>query len=290
MIRRVGCSLLAVALGLSASASAAPYQHGAAGGGAHVAVGYFGIDVRDVSDDQLSVLKLRDARGAEIIRVDHDGPAGKMGLREHDVVTQMNGSAVDNEESIRRMLRETPPGRTVALVISRDGQQIALTAQMADRNEVERRAWEEHLAMATAGPQPPTAGDLAANAPTPSAPLATSVPASRSTYSKVIDTLLMTPSYTGVTLEKIGPQLAQFFGAPRGSGLLVKSVDNNSPAAMAGMKAGDVVVRADAKALVSTTDWTKVIRVAKGKPVAVVILRDHQEKTVNLLPDAKKHS
>ncbi len=83
--------------------------------------GYLGIDVRDVNDDELSALKLKDTHGAEIIRVDHDGPAGKMGLREHDVVVQMNGAAIDGEEQIRRMLREIGPGQTVTLMISREG-------------------------------------------------------------------------------------------------------------------------------------------------------------------------
>ena len=53
--------------------------------------------------------------------MDHDGPAGKMGLREHDVVVQMNGAAVTGEEVLRRMLRDTAPGRTVTLLLSRDG-------------------------------------------------------------------------------------------------------------------------------------------------------------------------
>jgi serine protease Do len=290
MRKQISFGLLALALGLIPAAHAATYQHG--GIVSHGGVGYLGIDVRDVSDDQVQTLKLKDARGAEIIRVDHDGPAGKMGLREHDVVMQMNGLAIDGEESIRRMLRETAPGHTVALVISRDGQQITLTAQMADRTEVERMAWEQHLAMPAApSTQAPLTTMPSDDPATPPNPQLTASPAAPAKYSKgFLGTLLMTPSYTGVTLERIGPQLAQFFGVARGSGLLVKSVENNSPAAMAGIRAGDVVERADARIVVTMTDWTKAIRVAKGRPVSVVILRDHQERTLSLMPDAKKHS
>ena len=53
--------------------------------------GYIGIEMRDVSEDQLGELKLKDARGAEITNLDHDGPACKAGMRMHDVIVQMNG-------------------------------------------------------------------------------------------------------------------------------------------------------------------------------------------------------
>ncbi len=260
----------------------------------HGTQSYLGVDVRDVTEDQVAALKLKEARGAEIIRVDHDGPAGKMGLREHDVVVQMNGTSIEGEEQIRRMLRETPPGKAIVLVISRDGQQTTMTAQMADRNEVERQAWEQHLTQPAfqpaAPPQAPATG-----LPSDDGSIAQSAggtgPAPASRYSKsFLGTLLMTPSYTGIMLERMTPQLATFFGAPAGSGLLVRSVEDNSPAAMAGLKAGDVVVRANSRNVATTTDWAKTIREAKGRPVSVVVMRDRVEKTFTLTPDGKKRS
>ena len=107
--------------------------------------GYLGVDVRDVTEDQLAALKLKEARGAEIVLVDHDAPAGKAGLREHDVILRVNGQAIVGEEQLRRMLRESPPGTTIVLLVSRDGQQMSVTTQTANREEVERQAWEQHL-------------------------------------------------------------------------------------------------------------------------------------------------
>ncbi len=257
-------------------------------GGMRGSPSYLGIDLKDVTDDEVATLKLKDTRGAEITRVDHDGPAGKMGLREHDVVVQMNGVVIEHEEQIRRMLWNTPPGRTVVLVICRDGQQMTKTAEMADRSQVERQAWEQHLG--AAGPQAPVMalpGDeaAAAGSSAPSGP----VPTTR--YSKTfLGLALSTPTYTGVRLERIGPQLSSFFGVPTGTGLLVRNVETNSPAAMAGIRAGDVVVRADTKTVGSMGDWAKAIHEAKGRPVTVVLLRDRQEKTVVLTADSKKRS
>ncbi len=244
--------------------------------------GYIGIDVRDISDDQVAPLKLHDSRGAEIVKVDHDGPAGKIGLREHDVVLQMNGVSIETEEQIRHMLKDTPPGKTVVLVISREGQQQTLTTQMADKTELERKAWEEHFGSPSAPAAALPAGDSALPASGP-------VPASR--YSKgFLGTLLTSPTYTGAMLEMMGPQMAQFFGVQDGSGLLVRKIDANSPASMAGLRLGDYVVRANARPVRSVGDWTKAVRDAKGRPIAVVIMRDKQERTLTLTPDIKRRS
>jgi len=288
MKRRVCYGMLMLALSLisTAFAYASAPQHGTAG---RVVPGYLGIDVRDISDEEATTLKLKDSRGAEIIRIDHDGPAGKMGLHERDVILQLNGLLIDGEEQIRRLLREISAGKPVALVVSRDGRQLKLATVMANRTEVERQAWEQHLvappaqAPATGLPSEDSANQGGQNVSVGSAP--------KSAYSKgFLGTILLTPAYTGVTLERIGPQLSQFFGVPRGTGLLVQGVDANSPAAVAGVRAGDIVLRADSKTVSSQADWTKIIRDAKGRPVTVVVLRDHKETVLTVTPDAKKRS
>ena len=291
----------AVSLTLQVGAYAAllsepgPWQRGTVSRGT-ASQSYLGVDVRDVTEDQIAVLKLKEARGAEIIRVDHDGPAGKMGLREHDVVMQMNGTTIEGQEQIRRMMHETPPGRAVVLLISRDGQQMTVTAQMADRNEVERIAWEQHITpsivLPVGGPQAPATGLPGEDEAVATGQGGVSSPVPTSRYSKgFMGTLLMTtPTYTGVMLERMSSQLATFFGAPVGSGLLVRSVAENSPAAIAGLKAGDVVVRANSRIVGTVTEWAKAIHEAKGRPMAVVVMRDRVEKTFSLTPDGKKRS
>jgi serine protease Do len=253
-------------------------------------VSYLGIDVRDISDDQLATLKLKDTRGAEIIRVDHDGPAGKMGLREHDVVLQMNGIVIEGEEQLRKLMHDCPPGKMVILAITRDGQPMTVSAPMADRNEIERLAWEQHVGAAgVPGPQAPAfALPSQEDAAAPEAPIG---PAPNAHYGKsFLGTLLTSPTYTGAMLEIMGPQLSQFFGVAGGNGLLVRSVADNSPASMAGLRAGDVVLKANARPMASVNQWMKLIREAKGKPVTVVVLRDRQEKTLLLTPDLKHKS
>src|SRR6476660_2932629 len=101
---------------------------------------YLGVAIRDVTTDRLAALKLKEERGVEITMVDADAPAGKAGLKEHDVILDFNGTAVESEEQLRRLIREVPPGRTVALGISRDGSPMKINVQLADHSKVVAQA------------------------------------------------------------------------------------------------------------------------------------------------------
>lgn len=263
--------------------------------------GYLGVDIRDVAEEQMSALKLKEPRGAEILRVDHDGPAGKAGLREHDVVLQMNGQVVEGEEQLRRMLRETPAGRTVTLLVSRDGQPQMFTAKMANREELERQAWQQHMTVPEPDDMSPPV--IAGNGGSPGGG---SGPAPRGGMGffhgggpaiapggrgdrGMLGTMLG-QAYTGALLEPMGQQLAEFFGVQGGAGLLVRSVEANSPAATAGIRAGDVVVKLNQTSIAGIGDWSKAVRDSKGKPVPVTVLREKKEQTLTLTPDPKRRS
>ncbi|WP_263382510.1 PDZ domain-containing protein [Granulicella arctica] len=252
------------------------------GGGGHAnrnSQGYLGINFRDVSDEQMAVLKLKEARGAEIILVDHDGPGFKSGLREHDVILQMNGQVVEGDEQLRRMLHETPAGRVVNFVLSRDGQQQTLSALLANRDTVGQEAWERHMTV----PEP--AGDSPVHGSGFFGGGGPSIPEPKHSF---LGTTVLNSSYTGALLELMGPQLADYFGAQ--GGLLVRAVDPNSPAAVAGMRAGDVVLKVNAVPIVSSAYWMKTVHENRGKPLPIVVLRDRKEQILTLTPDTKKRS
>ena len=263
------------------------YAAMSAGASAHGTPAYLGVEVRDVSDEEVGALKLKEPRGAVILRVDHDAPAGKCGLRERDVILQMNGQVIEGKDQLWRMLRETPAGRTITLMISRDGQQIPITTQTANREMVERLAWEQHM----------TVPDPASSAPPANESRSSNVPpqgngffsSSTSRTHAFIGVLTPSSSYTGATVETMGPQLEEFFGA-QGAGLLVHSVDANSPAASAGLRAGDVVLRANSVMMSTSGEWAKMMHENRGKKVSVVVLREKKEQTLTLIPDSKKRS
>jgi S1-C subfamily serine protease len=185
------------------------------------------------------------------------------------------------------MLRETPAGRSVNFVYSRDGQIHTLTVQLADRDEVARRAWEQHFAV----PEPPQDDATIPDPMDEPQPGPPPVQQQRGYLGfGFMGPAIISNTYTGAMLDALGPQLAQFFGAKPGTGLLIKSVDGDSPAARAGLHAGDVVVRVNGNAVSTRADWLHAVQASHGKTLAVTVLRDKHEQTLNLSLGGKKHS
>ncbi len=284
-----GIGLSRAAIAMTAPLPVSARIHGAARSGTppRMTKGYLGVEIRDVAQDQVVPLKLNDTRGAEVIHVDHDGPAGKLGLRKHDVILQMNGVQIQGQEQLRQMLRETGAGQSVSFVICRNGQQQTLTTQLANRQEVERRAWEQHLVVPDPGPDngpPPQMGNGFLHSDTSSGKGA------KAHRDFLGATTVLSASFTGAQLEVMGPQLAEFFGVEGNAGLLVRSIAANSPAEDAGLRAGDVVIQVNQVPVTTGSEWSKTIHQNRGKPVALLVLRDRREQTITMTPDSKKRS
>jgi serine protease Do len=234
----------------------------------HNGHGYLGVDLRDISVDQVSDLKLEDTNGAEVLAVDHDAPAAKAGLRAHDVLLQINGKPIESCSQLRHMLHRMPPGRSVAFLVSRAGKSLNVTVQLADRAILQHEAWSQHF-----------------NVPDPSEP---AVPNAAESFigprpaggSHFLGTLIPSSLYVGADVNPVRAQLADYFGVKRGTGLLVENVDSDSPAARAGLKAGDVILKVNADSTVSRNDWLKAIHRYRGQVVEVTIVRNKQEQTV----------
>src|SRR5580700_11937857 len=102
---------------------------------------YLGVDIANISTERLNTLKLKEEHGVEVTMVDQDAPAGKAGIKEHDVILTMNGTTIESKSQLQRMIHETPPGRVVTLGLSRDGAPMTIKVQLADRrNEFARMA------------------------------------------------------------------------------------------------------------------------------------------------------
>ena len=95
---------------------------------------YLGVDISDVTTERLSALKLKEEKGVEVTMVDQDAPAGKAGIKEHDVILTMNGTSIESGAQLRRMIHEMPPGRVVTFGLSRDGQPMTVKVQLADKH------------------------------------------------------------------------------------------------------------------------------------------------------------
>ena len=226
---------------------------------------YLGVDIADVSAERLSELKLKEEHGAEVTMVDQDAPAGKAGLHEHDVIVSVNGTAVESAAQLRRMIKETPPGRVVNLGISRDGQPLGIKVQLADRHK--SMAWEPKIH--------------------PEIPKIPSMPDFDLPVSVVI---VHSSARSGLMVENMTPQLGEFFGVKGGNGVLVRSVEKGSRGDKAGFRAGDVIVKVNNQAVHDSSDFTHALRSSQGSSTSVTLIRDKKEQKLMLTLPEKKDS
>ena len=200
------------------------------------AQGYLGVDLGEVDNERANALHLKDTHAAEVVMVDHDAPADKSGLKVHDVILQLDGQSFDNVDQLRRRLREMPSGRTVSLLVSRDGTRLNVVVQLCDRALLQQQAWSKHFTVPE--PSAPASGQSFLGS------VASSGPA-------FLDSMIPRALYVGADVNPVRTQLAGYFGVKSGTGLLVESVDDQSPASRAGLKAGDVVVKVESAQMTS---------------------------------------
>jgi serine protease Do len=242
------------------------------GGGA-----YLGVDTRDITPDRLTDLKLKEEHGVEVTLVDQDAPAGKAGLKEHDVILNLNGSQVESVEQLRRMIREIPPGRLVTLGISRDGQSMTLKAQLADRKKTFGLGMSNGKAFTFAMPAMPAI---------PATPAVPAIPAIPEMDVPVSIVVVHSSARSGLMVENLTPQLGDFFGAKNGQGVLVRSVEKGSRAEKAGFRAGDVIVKVNGESISDSGDFTHAMHGRKSSKLDVSIIREKKEQTLTLaLPE-----
>ncbi|HMD77085.1 MAG TPA: PDZ domain-containing protein [Terracidiphilus sp.] len=233
--------------------------------------GYLGVDVSDVDQDKAQALKLKEVRGAVITLIDHDAPAGQIGLKVNDVVIQLNGQNVEGAEQLRRMLREIPAGRKVSIEISRDGNIQTLAVELADRKVLGHDVWNKIG----------NGGDVFAQGSGLGILMGEGDGALPGGFHMPFGSTLN----VGALVEPLTSQMAEYLGVS--SGLMVKQVARKSEAAAAGLKVFDVILKVGADSVTTLSDWDRALRSNQGKPVQVTILRDKKQQTLTLQVDSK---
>jgi S1-C subfamily serine protease len=233
---------------------------------------YLGVDVGDIDLERAQALHLKDAHGAEITVLDHDAPAGKVGLKLHDVVLEINGVAINSAEQMKQMLHEMPVGRKVTLVFSRDGAQQTVSTQMVDRRKMQEDAWQQLSDSGSSGGS--GQGFLTGSG---------DVPANGGFHFWGMGNSL----HVGALVEPLTPQMSEFLGVK--GGLMIKSVAHKSAADAAGLKQHDVILQVGADAVITSSDWERTLRSSNGKPVQVTVLRGRVKQVMTLEVDGKRH-
>jgi len=207
--------------------------------------GWIGVSIADQAD-----------RGVLIRSVETNSPADKAGLKANDVILQYGRQEVVGALQLTRLVNETPVGRTIDLTIRRDNrdQSVKITTEKAP------------FSVGVGRVQRPDLSELSDR-------IARSIPR--------IDVMTSAQTAQGIRADSLTPQLREFFGVKGTVGVLVASVDAESPAAKAGLKAGDVIIALDGMNITTPADFSHAMTSRAG-PTLLRIVRDKQERDVRI--------
>lgn len=229
---------------------------------------WLGVETRDVDADKAKELKLPGERGVLLTNVIPDSPAAQAGLKENDVVTEINGQRIEGALQFRRLIHEIPAGRTVQLGIIRDGRAQNITATLGKAEERRKKILK--------GPSTHifTLRDMPKVAP----------------FVWSGDFFPGNRARLGIDGEDLGGQLGSYFGVPDGEGILVREVQSGSAAEKGGVKAGDVLIKFNGERLRTIGDLReKLAGLHEQKTVKLGVIRNRSEISVDVTiePPAK---
>ena len=218
-----------------------------------------GVRMRDVTSEDVTREKLASVSGAIITEVRTGGPAATAGFALGDLVLSFDGEKVRSSRHLSRLIEETPEGREVAVEVRRGGSAVTL--------RVSPRASQ------------PFAGLYGLNRLQDRFPERYEFRGLDS-FAFPDHFALVRPGRIGAQLQDVSGQLGEYFGATSG-GALVTSVDENSAAKTAGLKAGDVITAINSEPVRSGGDVHRRLAGLEGK-VVVTIVRDRKPMTLDL--------
>jgi serine protease Do len=200
--------------------------------------GQLGVYVQSVTEDIAQALGLKDARGVVVSGVQKGSAADKAGLKQGDVITAINGNAVNDSNELRNMVASSQPGSDVTLTIVRDGREQQLKVTLGELSESGNTSGEEN---GGGGQGQSEGGKL------------------------------------GLEVAPLTPDLAQRLRLPEDKqGLVVTSVDPSGPAADAGIQQGDLIEQANRQPVKSVEDLRGAIQGAGDRPVLLLVTRPGQ--------------
>jgi len=270
--------------------------------------GWLGVTPEDISAERGKELKLSAARGVYVSEVEKESPAEKAGLKSGDVITEFNGQHVEGVTQFRRLVRETPPGHSVGIVVSRDGKSQTLNATLSTMSDQFQHQFRMNLGNGmhdfTMNVQPfqnwegPAIAPMTPRPAMPATPAMPTMPPGAYSFAAPEGGfgygfgsgfgMSASPSI-GISGENLSGQLGTYFGAPDGEGVLVREVESGSPAEKGGLKAGDVITKVAGDRVKTIGELQSKLREKREeKTVQITVVRRGSETNVTVEPNKPK--
>jgi serine protease Do len=204
--------------------------------------GYLGVNIQSVTPEIATSLGIKESKGAMVAEVVPNGPAAKAGFEQGDIVTAINGLAVEDATDLTRKVASVPTGQSAVFSVVRQGKPLQVKVTIATR---------------------PDAQQLASNAPNKGGMLAPS-----------------SANAAGLGLSSLTPEAKKTFNIAETvmAGAVITKVDPDSDAADKGLQPGDVVMRVGNRIVRTPADFqTGVAEAKKGGRSSVLLLVAHSQ-------------
>jgi serine protease Do len=185
--------------------------------------GYIGIGLQKLTPQLAKALGAPTAQGALVTSVQPNSPGAHAGLKQDDVVTQVDTQAVTSDDQLRRTVALKSPGSTVTLTVYRAGKAREVKVILASRPEDEEVSRKS-----------PSGSD------------------SHDESNK---------EQFGLSLATPSAELARARGLPRGA--FITEVQPGSAADKAGLEPNLVIVEANGQLVSSAGDLSRILRASK---------------------------
>ncbi|MFQ6058480.1 MAG: PDZ domain-containing protein [Anaerolineae bacterium] len=189
--------------------------------------------------------------GALVVAIEPESPAERAGLREGDVITAVNGQAVDDDHPLGELIRRHEPGDEVELTVVRQGRERSLRVELGARREY---FFEFEIPPQRLPEVPPE------HFPLPP-----------------LERFRLKRPYLGIRYQLLTPELAEEEGLNVEHGALVREVMPESPAERAGLRKGDVIVAVDGQTVDDHPLSELVSKHEAGDEVELTVVRQGRE-------------
>jgi len=228
--------------------------------------GFLGVNIERMNAEEKDEFNVK--FGILVSNVIKGEAAEKAGIKKYDVIQYINGERMRRPDDLTEAVGNQKPGSKIDIKLVREGSEKAISAVLGEaKHEEHQFSWSgkdfpKHI-----------------------------MPGLSDKYHKKIiisgdkdGTIFMCGGgFLGVNLQSLkNKDFAEYFGVTNGAGALITSIQDETPAQKAGLKAGDVIVKIDDKDMDGPADVSKYLsKKEKGDKVAVTVMRHKNKKTVN---------
>ena len=243
--------------------------------------GYLGIQTQEVTKENFSKFGLASVRGVAIEKVMENSPAATAGLQAGDVIVRFENEEITSVRKLTRLISEVAADHQVKITVLRNNNEQDITATLGKRQtpKFENGSFAMTVPMGKMG----ELKEFPAFPPMAAMPRIMTTPGMDG---KAFSWGAGGGRQIGIGVMSLTKQLAEHYNVD--GGLLVNDVRENSPADKAGLKAGDIIVEAEGKAVKNDLDLIRTINEKKDGDVSVTYVRDGKRQTVSITPEASK--